>query len=758
MPSISKEFLSSFKKNIPRTGISLLIVIVFAGQASGWLVIPLMDRIDGMIYDAHLRLTAPGGVDPRVVIIDIDEKSLRERESGGEGRWPWPRDRLSLLVNRLNDDYQVALTGFDVIFSERDESSGIRTLDRLAKNDLKNDAVFQLQYGRIKPLLDLDSQFASSFKDRIIILAYNFLMPGDQAQKGILPPEVFTISQIPLNIADPMVRQGFTGNLVQLQNSATDAGHINPIIDADGIIRRIPMLIVHEGKYYESLALACVRALLGGLPLMALDTNGKEFSSAPNYFGAIESLDIGGAILPVDSQLASFIPYRGPYKSFEYISASDVLNKSVAKDKLEGKIVLIGATAPGLLDLRATPVGNVYPGVEIHANMITGILDGTIKQAPLWTNVANLVLIVVLGIFLALMLPWFSPLWGTVVAITALGVMLGLNLFAYQKGILLPLASLLASSIGIFLFNIAYGYFVEFRSKRLITGLFGQYVPPEFVDKMAQNPSNFSMEGESRELTILFSDVRGFTTIAESLDAKSLSEFINAFLTPLTQVIHQHRGTIDKYMGDCIMAFWGAPIHDDNHARQGVLSALEMMKAVDLLNLEFVARGWPPIKVGIGLNSGRVSVGNMGSQIRLAYTVMGDAVNLASRLEGITNEYGVAIIIGDETNQQIPDLISRELDKVKVKGKDIAVTIYEPLGFEGQVSAEVLEALSLYDQALAAYRAQDWQCAREQFKTLLHHHAYTGKILYELYLERIMYLSQNPPGTYWDGSYTFAQK
>ncbi|MBU3617845.1 CHASE2 domain-containing protein [Polynucleobacter sp. JS-Fieb-80-E5] len=758
MPSKSKEFLASFKKNIPRISISLFIAIVFACQAGGWLAIPIIDRFDGMIYDAHLRLTAPGGIDPRVVIVDIDEKSLREREAGGEGRWPWPRDRLALLISRLNDDYQVALTGFDVIFSERDESSGIRTMDRLAKNDLKNDAVFQLEYGRIKPLLDFDSQFASSFKDRITILAYNFLSPGDQSQKGTLPSEVFTTSQIPLNIAEPLIRQGFTGNLVQLQNSATDGGHINPIIDSDGIIRRIPMLIVHDGKYYESLALACVKALLGGLPLKALDANGKELTGVPNYFGAIEFLDIGGAILPVDSQLASYIPYRGPYKSFEYISASDVLNKSVAKEKLEGKIVLIGATAPGLLDLRVTPVGNAYPGAEIHANMIAGILDGTIKQAPLWTNAVNLALIAMLGIFLALILPWLSPLWGTITSIMALAAILGLNFFAYQKGILLPLASLLASSLGIYLFNITYGYFVEFKSKRLITSLFGQYVPPQFVDEMAQNPDNFSMESESRELTILFSDVRGFTTIAESLDAKTLSEFINAFLTPLTQVIYQHRGTIDKYMGDCIMAFWGAPIQDENHARQGVLSAFEMLKAVDLLNLEFVKRGWPPIKVGIGLNSGRVSVGNMGSQIRLAYTVMGDAVNLASRLEGIAGEYGVAIIIGDQTNQQIPDLISRELDKVKVKGKDIAVTIYEPLGFEGQVSAERLEALSLYDQALAAYRAQDWQSAREQFETLLHHHAHTGKVLYELYLERIMYLSQNSPGSHWDGSYTLAKK
>jgi len=753
-----KNVFLTFKKRLPRVGLGLMLVILFASQAGGWFPLPFIERLDGILYDVRLRLTAPGGVDPRVVIVDIDENSLREREAGGEGRWPWPRDRLALLVNRLNDDYNVSLVGFDVIFSERDESSGIRTIDKLANTELKNDAGFQSQYARIKPLLDLDSQFAKSFKDRIVILGYSFLNSGDEQKKGTLPPEVFTTSQIPLSIVDPMKRQGFTGNLAQLQNSATDGGHINPIVDHDGILRRIPMLVEYEGKYYESLGLASARALLGSLPLKALDADGQEITSNTNYFGAVEALDVGGAILPVDSQLASYIPYRGPYKSFEYISASDVLNKKVPKEKLEGKIILIGTTAPGLLDLRATPVGNAYPGVEIHANMITGILDGTIKHAPLWASAANLALIMVLGLVMALVLPFLSPLLGTVVSVTTIALALGLNLYSYQHGIVLPLATLLATLLSVYLFNIAYGYFVESKNKRLITGLFGQYVPPELVDEMAQNPANFNMEGESRELTILFSDVRGFTTISESLDAKTLSEFINAFLTPFTQVIYDHRGTIDKYMGDCIMAFWGAPIKDENHARHGLQSAFQMLKAMEVLNTQFIKKAWPPIKVGIGLNSGRVSVGNMGSEIRLAYTVMGDAVNLASRLEGITKEYGAAIIIGHDTRLQLPDLIAREVDKVRVKGKDIPVQIYEPLGFEGTVSEEQLAALALFENALNAYRIQDWAAAQSQFEHLMQHYPATGEVLYPLYLERIAHLRANPPGAQWDGSFTFTKK
>ena len=743
---------ASLKKRFPRIILGIVLTILFAMQAGSFLSIPFLERLDGMIYDSKVRLNALPGIDPRIVIVDIDEKSLLEREKGGEGRWPWPRDRLALLVNRLFDDYDVALTGFDVVFSERDESSGIRTIEELAKKQLKDNSGFQSQFPQIKSALNYDAQFADSFKDRSVILGFTFLNPGDQGQKGELPVSVLTTKEIPITLVTPLKREGFTANLPLLQSNAADAGHINPIVDADGIIRKIPMLVLHGNQYYESLGLAAARNVLGSMPIKPV------LGSDTSALGSLEFLDVGGSMLPVDQDLASYIPFRGPYKSFEYLSASDVLSKSLPKEKLEGKIVLIGTTAPGLLDLRATPVGKAYPGVEIHANLIAGILDGSIKQAPLWTQALNLALIVLFGLGLALLLPFLSPLMGTVVAIIVIGAISLLNWYSFAQGYVLPAAALLSALLLIYLFNIAYGYFVESRGKRLITGLFGQYVPPELVDEMAQDPASFSMEGESRELTILFSDVRGFTTISESLDAKTLSEFINAFLTPFTRVIYNNRGTIDKYMGDCIMAFWGAPIKDADHARHGIISAFEMLTAMERLNEEFVKKGWPPIKVGIGLNSGRVSVGNMGSEIRLAYTVMGDAVNLASRLEGITKEYGAAIIIGEETRKQLPDLIAREVDKVRVKGKDVAVTIYEPLGFEGQVSEQNLSALPLFEKALMAYREQRWDEAESQFTSLLNNYRATGEVLYSLYLERIGHLRQDPPGANWDGAFTFTKK
>ena len=746
--------LRLFLKQLPRIAVSLLIVVLFAAQAGQWLSLPFVDRLDHIIYDLRIRLHAQPGVDPRVVIVDIDEKSLQEKELGGEGRWPWPRDRLALLMDRLFDDYHVALTGFDVIFSERDESSGIKTIDQLAQTTFKDNAAFQAQYSKIKPTLDFDGRFAESFKDRPIVLGFSFLNPGDQTVKGELPAPAMTSQALIPGTNNSLIRQGYTANLAQLQRAAMDAGHVNPTVDLDGVIRRIPMLIERQGNYYASLGLATARTLLGGEPLKGLYSPGADIQT----IGGLEAIDVGGARLPVDYQLSSFIPFRGPYGSFAYISASDVLNKTIAKEKLENKIVLIGTTAPGLLDLRSTPVGNAYPGVEIHANMIVGILDGTIKDAPLWSGFIYLMYIVVIGVLMAIILGMTSPLVESFTAAIVLSTSVVLNIYGYRHGIVFPLTAALLCFFAIYIFNIGYGYFFESRNKKLITGLFGQYVPPDLVTEMAKNPANFSMEGRSENLTILFSDVRGFTTISEGLDPKTLSELMNGFLTPLTEVIYRHGGTIDKYMGDCIMAFWGAPIADADHARHGVEAAFEMNLALEKINQDYAARGWPEIKIGVGLNTGHVSVGNMGSEIRLAYTVMGDAVNLASRLEGITKEYGATIVIGADTRAEVPDLIAREIDRVRVKGKDQAVTIFEPLGFEGNVSAETKEALVLFDAALMDYRAQRWDRAQAAFEHLQNHYAATGLVLYPLYLTRIEHLRHAPPGADWDGSFTFTTK
>jgi adenylate cyclase len=402
-------------------------------------------------------------------------------------------------------------------------------------------------------------------------------------------------------------------------------------------------------------------------------------------------------------------------------------------------------------------VASVYPGVEIHANLIAGMLDGSIKQRPPYVLGAEVVLLLLAGVAMALLLPIVSPLRATVLTLIVLGAVFGTNLLVWSQGnLVLPLASGLLMILALFALNMSYGFFVESRAKRQIAGRFGQYVPPELVDEMSQNPKAFSMEGESREMSVLFTDVRGFTTIAERLDPKALSNLMNEFLTPLTRVIHRRRGTIDKYMGDCIMAFWGAPLADEAHARNAVLAGLEMHRVLAQLAPQFQEKGWPEIHIGVGVNTGRMSVGNMGSEIRVAYTVMGDAVNLASRLEGITKQYGAAVVVGESTRARISDVVFRELDRVKVKGKDDPVTIYEPIGLEGEVDKSALDELKLWAQALRLYRSADWDMAELQLINLSN--TYPERTLYRLFLGRIAEFRRSPPEDGWDGAYRFDTK
>jgi adenylate cyclase len=586
------------------------------------------------------------------------------------------------------------------------------------------------------------------------VLGYAFSSddPSVAPKKGMLPSPVLPQGAFgPRKIA-VTAWGGYTANLAELQKHAASAGHFNPWPDDDGVTRRVPMLAQYNGEYYEPLSLAMVRLLTG----MQLKPVLSDESLSQDY-GGLEWLQVGSYRIPVDEYAASLVPYRGKRGSFKYFSMVDILNDRVPIEDLKGKIALVGTTAPGLLDLRATPVDPVYPGVEVHANLIAGILDQNIKQKPPYVVGAETLLLLVAGLAMALLLPLLNPLKSTLATAVVLSFVLITNLIVFQAGhLVLPLASGLVMILLLFVINMAYGFFIEARGKRQITGLFGQYVPPELVDEMSRNPENFSMEGESREMTVLFTDVRGFTTISEGLEPKALSSLMNEFLTPLTEIIYKHRGTIDKYMGDCIMAFWGAPLADPQHARNAVLAGLEMHERLRALQPTFKERNWPPIKIGVGLNTGRMSVGNMGSKIRLAYTVMGDAVNLASRLEGITKEYGADIIIGEETKNAVPDVFCREVDRVRVKGKDVAVAIFEPLGMVGHVEQSRLDEAKLFDQALKTYRSQNWDLAEVQLLNLKKQAS--NSTLYDTFLERIPVLRENPPGEGWDGSFTFQTK
>ena len=739
------------KKNAILIGLGLLIVLFFVGSAARFYRLEFVEQLSSIIHDYRLRLTMPRTLDDRIVIIDIDEKSLKE-----EGRWPWGRDRLAMLMDKLFDKYGVAVVGFDVVFAERDESSGLKVLQKLGQNQLKGDMSFQSTLSQIRPQLEYDNLFASKIKNRNVVLGYYLTNQKDQRASGMLPEPTFPSGSFKGHSVEFTTWNGYGANLPELQQAAASAGHFNPLVDFDGRVRRVPMLVEYDGAYYESLSLAMVRTLLGQTKLLP----GFAEAKTGGYAG-LEWLELdaaGGRLkIPVDSDVATFVPYRGGQGSFRYISITDVLHERVDPAQLKDKIILVGTTAPGLLDMRATPVSEVYPGVEVHANMISGILDQNLKERPAYMLGAEVVWLLLIGIALSFLLPLFTPAKAILASVFTLITTTGLSLVAWQYGnVLMPVANSLLMIALLFALDMSYGYFVESRTKRQITGLFGQYVPSELVEEMAKHPESVSMVGESREMTILFSDVRGFTTISEGLDPKELSLLMNEFLTPLSRVIYKHRGTIDKYMGDCIMAFWGAPLPDRDHARNAILAGIEMQATLQALQPHFKERGWPGIHVGVGINTGRVSVGNMGSEVRVAYTVMGDEVNLASRLEGITKQYGVGIIVGENTQNLVTDFLYRELDHVRVKGKDRPVAIYEPIALVSEASKALQDEVKLFHEVRRLYRKQDWDQAELQLMNL--QRMSPGIALYGKYAERVAFFRKNPPNADWDGVFDFQTK
>ncbi len=750
---------AAIKKHLARIIIGLMVVLVFLVHAIGlWeLKLPLIEKLEAITYDTRMQLTMPGGVDTRIVILDIDEKSLAEREKGGEGRWPWPRDRMALLLDKLFDKYEIAVLGFDVVFAERDESSGIRVLERLGAREFRDVPQYQSVLKQVKPQLEYDDIFARKMKGRPVVMGYIF--SGEELalapKKGVLPPPILGGDAFKGRTIRTTSWNGYTANLEVLQRHAASAGHFNSHTDDDGIVRRVPMLAEYEGAYYEPLSLAMVRVLLGSPQVKAV---APDQTLAPEGYPDLESLEVGSLRIPVDDTASALVPYRGRRNSFRYYSILDVIYDRIDPSELKGKIAIVGTTAPGLLDLRATPVDSVYPGVEVHANMIAGMLDGNIKQRPPYVVGAEFLLLLMAGLLLALLLPLLNPLRLTLVTLMVLVAVLAGNLFIFEYGhLVLPLASGVVMILLLFTFNMAYGFFIEARGTRLITGLFGQYVPPELVEKMAENPEQFNMAPRAEELSVLFSDVRGFTTISESLSPEDLSSYINEYLTTMSLVIRErHRGTLDKYIGDAVMAFWGAPVADRQHARNAVLAALDMQKEAVDLNEKFKAKGWPTFKIGIGVNSGVMRVGDMGSRIRKAYTVMGDAVNTASRLEGVTKQYGADIIIGEATQKLLAGFVCREVDRVRVKGKDEPVAIYEPFGLEGQVDQAKLDEIILWNHALNCYRSQQWDQAE---LLLLNLKKLQPEIkLYDIYLERIAIFRKDPPGDGWDGVWKFESK
>ncbi len=729
-----------------------LITLLFMAHTAHWLHIPTLQRMENILYDLRLRTTAVNTVDPRIVIIDIDEESLAK-----EGRWPWRRDKLAYLVDMLFDYYNVKLLGFDVVFSEPDTSGGVELLEKLASGPLQKDAGFLSTLETMRPQLSYDDMFAKSLENRPVVLGYIISHIAEKTPEvGMLPTPLAAANEHPFN---SLLFQGksYAANLPKLQTAAMSAGFFNnPNVDEDGVYRRLPLLINYNHQLYESLSLALFRTLLD-MPEVKFITGEGYGKIKSNADSQLEGLDVENFHIPVDQSSTLLVPYRGRQGSFPYVSATDVLNGVVTQETLKDKIVILGTTAAGLLDLRVTPVQNVYAGVEIHANILSGLLDQTIKSRPgniLGVELVELLLICLLAIFIFPRVPVFLS------AIIFSVLLVGGTAFNFYCWAIWNIDTMLATPItlltALYGIQIFFGYFFENRKKKQMSNMFGQYIPPELVEQMSHSDEEFSLKGESREMTVLFSDVRGFTTISEGMEPQELCELINDILTPVTRVIHEHKGTIDKYIGDAIMAFWGAPMHNPQHAAYAVKAGLAILQTLTLIHEKFKAKGWPEIDIGIGINTGKMSVGNMGSQFRIAYTVMGDAVNLGSRLEGLTKQYGVKMIVSESTLLAAPEFTYRELDKVRVKGKHKPITIYEPLGVTADISSEQLQILDLLNQGLHSYRQQQWGAAQVIFERLAEQ--YPHDKLYSKYLERIAYYLESPPGTDWDGAFTYTSK
>ncbi|MCD2515901.1 adenylate/guanylate cyclase domain-containing protein [Massilia sp. G4R7] len=715
-------------------------------------------RQDTIISDLRMRLE-PFVPEPGIVIVDIDSKSLNE-----VGRFPWSRNVMARLVEQLTRHYEVSAVGFDVSFPEPDTSSGYDVLAQLAERELKSIPALKDELGRLKPALDYDGMFAEALRGQPVVLGFNL---SEGQRKGVLPEPAFTTDFLNGRAGDAYTVNGYEANIARLQEAAAGAGVFTATTDADGLVRSSPVLFRIGDGYYPSLSAATLATALGATAIKpklvgTVDTLSQADRDASAFDTMQMWVDRKPVSFPVGEGMIATIRFRGPGGpdggAFRYVSASDVLAGKVAKDVLEGAIVLVGTTAPGLQDLRATPVNAQYPGVEIHANMIKSMLDGRFKVRPYWAQPVETIVVAALGVVLTLLLAVLSPAWAVLLAAGAFLACGAFNYVMYSRyDAILNVFICLLLVATLFVLNLAWGWFFEVRKGRALVSRFGEYVAPELVERMAEDPAAYNMDGESRELTVMFVDVRGFTTISEGLSPKALREYINLYLTAMSEDIRSsHQGTLDKYIGDAVMAFWGAPVAFPDHASRAVATALLMQDSAARLNRDFLARGWPELKIGIGLNTGPMHVGDMGSKIRRAYTVMGDAVNLGSRLEGITKVYGVGIAVGAATRLAAPEFAWRELDLVRVKGKNEPVAIFEPLGKPADLAPGVLDELAQWEAALSQVRAQDWDTAQAAIGALAARHPECG--LYALYLERIGYYRAHPPGPGWDGVTTFDSK
>ena len=683
-------------------------------------------------FDLYQIAVAPKLVPQQVIIVDVDEKSLDEL-----GQWPWPRSLLAKIIDKVSKTGAVAI-GLDVLFSEHDRTSPANIADIVEAYDKET-------ADRLRAMKSNDEVFADAIAGTRVVLGQSgYHTELKQWHAGELKQSAIALlGPDPSPFLDSY--PGMVRNVPELEAKAQGRGMVSIRPETDGIIRKMPLLMIGQGATLPSLGLELLRVATGqSTILIRSDATG------------VSSIALAGVTMPTDRNAKAWLHFH-PHDPEIFVSASDLLADKVDTSLLNGKIVLLGASATGLFDLKATPVDAAMPGVEAHAQLINAVLSQTLLQRPAWADGLEVSLALLIGLALIVLLPRFGAII-TIVAggLVAAGVV-GMSWWAFiEKSLIFDYAFPLMASLAVTSVMVILGYLQEEIDRRRIRTAFGQYLSKDMVTQLTEDPDKLILGGETKQMTILFSDVRGFTTISEKFKSnpQGLTMLINSLLTPLSEAVVSHKGTIDKYMGDNIMAFWNAPLTDDEHAFHACLASLDMTRRLRLLNVERVAAGEDALDIGVGINTGECVVGNMGSDFRFDYTVLGDAVNLGARLEGQTKSYGTKIIIGRLTARAIEDRLAVLLiDRVRVKGKNEPEDIYALLGNEEMASRGSFQNLrTLHTTMLDAYFSQRWKEV-STIAAKCHDMAteFDFAEFYEIYTSRARDFGANPPGKNWDG-------
>jgi len=645
-----------------------------------------------------------------IVIIDIDEDSLKQY-----GQWPWPRSVVSDLVKKLNDA-EAGIIGLDIVFSEADQTSPHMIASRL-NMDTSN-------------LENYDQILAKTFSSTPTIGGYIFKFEGQSEHRGPLIPAVFLEKGLQSNesILNP---ENIVLNIDILQESFYSTGFFNNTPDIDGVIRQVPLIMRYQGIIYPSLVVEMLRIYSN---VSNVEIYGDEIG--------VEKIKFGDFTIPTDHMGRLFVNFRGGNRHFQYISAKDVLNGDFDVTDITGKFVLVGTSAVALSDLRATPLDNVVPGVEVLANVLDNILQGDYLYTPINAVIYDLLIIFCIVLVFSVIFSYLKS-WILLPAVVVSSILLYQIFFylLFVLGIVLNLLFPILAFTGTLILVVSLDYLDSLRQKEYIQRIFEKKVSKAVMLDLIKEKDDSLLEVHEREVSIFFSDIRNFTIISEEInDSSRLVSLLNDYLTPMAEEISNHGGTIDKFIGDGIMAYWNAPNHVNNHADQAVISALKQIEQLKELNTYLYQKFGVNLKVGIGIHTGSVTVGEIGSTNRSDYTIIGDNVNLASRIEELNKFYNCAVIISEDTRKQLKEeYLLRSLDIVRVKGKNDPVELFEviSLGKDTTLNKE----LGHYDTALTLFRNGEIEKAYDEFKVLYDRYKDT---LYSIYCDRCKEYIEDP--------------